>query len=113
MFPLGKTTVKCSAGDSSGNTAKASFTVTVRDTSPPTISHVPEPIATTATHASGAKVTYSQPTATDLVDEAVTVRCSPKSGATFATGTTQVTCSATDRAGNVAMASFEITVLSE
>ena len=37
-FPLGTTTVNCSATDSSGNTGTASFTVTVRDTTAPTAS---------------------------------------------------------------------------
>jgi hypothetical protein len=37
-FGLGTTTVSCSASDQSGNTATGTFTVTVRDTTPPTAS---------------------------------------------------------------------------
>lgn len=36
-FPLGLTTVQCSARDAHNNVANGSFTVTVRDTTPPTI----------------------------------------------------------------------------
>ena len=36
-FPLGTTTVQCTATDTHNNTAHGSFTVTVRDTTPPTI----------------------------------------------------------------------------
>ena len=36
-FPLGTTTVECSATDAAGNTGSASFTVTVRDTTAPVI----------------------------------------------------------------------------
>ncbi|MBZ5560498.1 MAG: Ig-like domain repeat protein [Acidobacteriia bacterium] len=39
-FPLGATTVVCSATDAGGNTASESFTVTVVDTTPPVIASV-------------------------------------------------------------------------
>jgi hypothetical protein len=45
-----------------------------------------------------------------VVDGPVAVTCSPVSGATFALGTTTVTCSALDRAGNTAKGSFAVTV---
>jgi hypothetical protein len=37
LFPLGSTTVNCSATDAFGNIATGTFTVTVRDTTPPVI----------------------------------------------------------------------------
>jgi hypothetical protein len=37
QFPLGSTTVQCTATDAHGNTAEGSFTVTVQDTTPPEI----------------------------------------------------------------------------
>jgi hypothetical protein len=40
LFAIGTTTVSCTATDSHGNTGSASFTVTVRDTTPPTINGV-------------------------------------------------------------------------
>jgi hypothetical protein len=58
---------------------------------------------------SGSVVTFS-PTATDDVDGAVAVICTPPSGTTFPLGTTTVTCTARDRAGNVATASFTVMV---
>ena len=36
-FPVGTTTVNCTATDGSGNSTSRSFTVTVRDTTPPTL----------------------------------------------------------------------------
>ncbi len=38
VFPLGVTTVTCHATDAAGNATEASFTVTVRDTTPPVVS---------------------------------------------------------------------------
>jgi len=40
VFPLGTTTVQCSASDVAGNTATGSFTVTVVDTTPPSINSI-------------------------------------------------------------------------
>src|SRR5205823_4026469 len=42
-FPLGTSTVTCTARDASGNTSTGTFTVTVVDTTPPVIT-VPAPI---------------------------------------------------------------------
>ena len=50
------------------------------------------------------------PTATDAVDPAPSVVCTPASGSTFAIGTTPVTCTATDASDNSASASFTVTV---
>jgi peptidoglycan hydrolase-like protein with peptidoglycan-binding domain len=70
------------------------------DTIPPVISGTPSNFTAEASSGSGASVSYTNPTATDNVDGAVGVSCSPASGSSFALGTTAVTCSATDRAGN-------------
>ncbi len=107
-FPEGNTTVTCSASDLHGNTSYAHFVVTVHDATPPVIG-VPSSITAEATGPTGAVVTYSA-TATDNVDGAITPTCTPASGSTFALGTTTVTCSATDAAGNEASASFTVTV---
>src|SRR5262249_28782483 len=48
--------------------------------------------------------------ATDLVDGAVAVTCSPPSGSLFGPGTTTVTVSATDAHGNQLTKSFTVTV---
>jgi hypothetical protein len=107
-FPLGTTAVNCSATDTAGNSATGSFSVTVQDTTPPTL-NLPSSITTPATGISGAVVTYST-SASDLVNGSVAVSCSPASGSTFAPGTTTVNCSATDAAGNSASGGFTVTV---
>jgi hypothetical protein len=107
-FPLGATTVGCSATDKAGNTAKGSFTVTVKDTTGPA-PELPPDMTVEATSADGAVVTY-QASATDLVDGAVPAGCAPPSGWTFPLGVTTVTCSATDKAGNTGTGSFTVTV---
>jgi hypothetical protein len=109
VFPLGVTTVTCSATDLSGNTGSDSFTITVQDTTPPSIA-AHDNVVATATSGSGAIVTYTLPTATDLVDGNVAVACLPASGAQFPLGATTVNCSATDAAGNTGTSSFTVTV---
>jgi hypothetical protein len=107
-FALGGTTVTCSATDAHGNTGAATFTVTVRDTTAPTLS-LPAAVATDATGPAGAVVVYAA-TAVDTVDGAVPVFCAPTSGATFSIGTTIVTCAATDKSGNTRSGTFPVTV---
>ncbi len=109
-FALGSTEVHCTAMDARGSTAWASFTVTVLDTTAPTLSGVPGDITVVTSSASGAVVAYTPPTATDVVDGAVSVSCSPATGSAFAIGTTTVQCSATDTQGNTASAHFDVTV---
>ena len=65
VFPLGGTTVTCSATDSAGDQVSGSFIVTVRDTTPPVLS-LPRTITAIATSAAGAIVNYNA-MATDLV----------------------------------------------
>jgi HYR domain-containing protein len=107
-FPLGTTSVTCSATDTRSNTGSASFSVTVQDTTAPSIT-VPGNITAGATGPSGAVVTFSA-SGSDLVDTSVTVSCSPPSGSVFPVGTTSVTCTATDDSGNSAQGSFSVTV---
>jgi hypothetical protein len=107
-FALGTTLVTCSKTDNAGNPASNSFDVTVQDTTAPTIT-VPADITAEATSALGAAVSFSA-TYSDIVDGSGDAICSPVSGSTFALGTTLVTCSKTDNAGNPASASFDVTV---
>jgi hypothetical protein len=109
IFPLGTTTVTCSARDAAGNTGSSTFTVVVRDTTAPTVaSHAN--LTVEATGPGGATVTYSSPTATDTVDGSVSVSCLPASGGAFPLGSTTVTCSAQDAAGNSAASTFTVLV---
>jgi hypothetical protein len=109
-FVLGSTQVTCSAQDNAGNSASTHFDVEVQDTTPPSITGTPSGVTVEATGPGGAPVTYTSPTASDLVDGAVAVSCSPASGSTFVLGSTQVTCSAQDNAGNSASTHFDVTV---
>jgi hypothetical protein len=106
-FPLGNTSVVCSAQDAHGNAAATSFVVHVVDTTPPVLT-LPAPVVV-ATSTSGANVSYSA-SATDLVDGPRPVSCTPPPGSTFATGTTTVNCSSSDSRGNTASGSFVVTV---
>jgi hypothetical protein len=109
VFPLGPTQVNCTATDAAGNTTPGSFTVTVSDVTAPVIA-VPGPIVAEATGPLGAAVSFPV-SASDNVDGTVAVSCSAASGSTFAIATTNVSCSATDAAGNAAAPkSFAVTV---
>ncbi len=107
-FPLGTTTVNCSATDAAGNTSRDSFTVTIRDTTAPALV-LPNDIARFATLNGQATVSYTV-SANDLVDGSVSVSCSPASGSAFVVGSTTVQCAATDAASNRATGSFRVTV---
>jgi len=107
-FPIATTTVQCTASDSHGNVANGSFTVTVRDTTPPALS-LPANITAEASGPSGKAVSYTA-TATDLVDGSRPVTCDHASGSTFPLGTTTVQCTATDTHNNTAHGSFTVTV---
>lgn len=106
-FPLGNTTITCSATDSGGLTGgPKSESVTVQDTTVPTLS-LPDNIPVTAT--SPTPVPYSA-SASDTVDTSVSANCLPTPGSTFGFGTTTVNCTATDDSGNSASGSFTVTV---
>ncbi|PJA24498.1 MAG: hypothetical protein COX57_08560, partial [Alphaproteobacteria bacterium CG_4_10_14_0_2_um_filter_63_37] len=106
-FPVGTTTVTWSATDAAGNTGTATQTVTVLDTTPPTVTAS----AAITIEATGPRtvVALGSATATDLVDGALT----PASDAPtdFPVGTTVVTWSATDAAGNTGTATQTVTVV--
>ncbi|MEV1067061.1 HYR domain-containing protein [Streptomyces sp. NPDC050263] len=106
-FPLGRTTVTCTATDKAGNTGRDTAVVTVVDTTAPVVG-VDDRTAE-ATGPDGAVITYPA-TATDIVDGVVPVVCKPPSGSTFPLGKTTVTCTATDRAGNTGRDTAEFTV---
>ena len=109
VFPLGTTTVNCSATDQAGNKGDNTFTITVKDTTAPTVT-VSVAKTATATSAAGAAVTYTAPTADDLVDGIIAASCDKASGSVFPLGITTVSCSATDAAGNIGSKTFTVTV---
>jgi predicted outer membrane repeat protein len=105
FFPVGTTTVTCSATIGISDT----FTITVLDTQSPSIT-VPANISVqNIPGQAGAVVTYPDPVAADNL-AGVTAACLPPSGTFFAIGSTTVTCTATDAANNVTTAQFTITV---
>ena len=116
-FPIGTTTILCTATDSAGNTATAAFTVTViavasppqsTTTSPPTL-QFPSSITVQATSSTGATASYAVK-ATDYTGLSIPVSCSLPSGSTFPIASTTVTCTATDTYGNTASGTFTVTV---
>jgi len=107
-FPLGATTVRCTARDASGNRASATFTATVVDTTSPSLT-LPADRTLQATSTKGATVVYSA-SASDSVDGPLTPTCAPASGTLFSVGSTTVTCTARDAHGNERSGSFTITV---
>jgi hypothetical protein len=86
------------------------FQVTVVDTTAPSLTGVPADIAIRTGSLTGDVVSWTAPTADDIVDAAPVTTCLPASGTTFAVGTTTVTCTAADASGNEASASFVVDV---
>lgn len=110
-FPLGATTVICTATDSSGNTATGSFVITVQDTTPPDITcpadvsvllNTPLPNSTIDAFLSGVS-------ATDLVDQDVAIVNSALPSLT-APGDFPITFTATDDYANESSCAANISV---
>ncbi|MGA8047406.1 MAG: HYR domain-containing protein [Dermatophilaceae bacterium] len=78
------------------------------DFTPPTVT-VPADISVDASGVDGAAVGFTA-SAVDDVDGPLVPICEPPAGGTFPIGTTTVTCTATDTAGNTGQGSFDITV---
>lgn len=111
-FAVGTTTVNCTATDTSARSASCSFTVRVNDTQPPTITcpaDITAVAAATCPASSSTVVSFAAPAVSDNC-QGVNVVCSPTSGASFPVGTTTVTCTATDAAGNPASCTFRVNV---
>lgn len=111
LFPLGDTVVTATGVDASGNAASCELTVRVQDTTAPAVT-CPAGPTVPATGPSGATASYPPATATDLVtaEPAILLAYSTPSGATFPLGTTVVTVTATDAAGNAGACTFPVVV---
>ena len=94
--------------DGSGATATGTITVTIEDNDLPEVKN-PGTQTREATSAAGAAVTLST-VAKDDVSPDLRVNFSPASGSTFGLGTTSVTASATDAAGNTGTTTFDVVV---
>jgi hypothetical protein len=105
---LGTTTVTCTATDDAGKQTSKTFTVTVVDTTKPTITP-PADVTTEQTSRDGTKVNLGTPTVSDLCDASPVV--ANNAPAVFPLGTTVVTWTATDAHGNQATAQQKVTVV--
>jgi len=108
-YSLGTTNVGLTVVDNNIDhaTAYCSSSVTVNDTQNPSIT-CPAPKSVSCTSAAGAMATVT-PSVFDNCP-AVTSACVPSSGSTFGFGTTPVTCTATDPAGNHSSCLTSVTV---
>jgi hypothetical protein len=107
FYPVGTTTVTCTTTVG----PICTFTITVVDTQPPSITcpaNVTAVTAITCPPSTSTVVNFAAPTASDNCPGVVTV-CNPPSGSMLPVGTTTVTCTATDVAGNTATCSFSVT----
>jgi hypothetical protein len=105
VFPMGTTTVRCTATDRAGNTAEAILRVTVVDTTPPVLTVPPDVVVT----ASGVltPVAIGMATATDIFGATVT----HDAPASFPIGVTSVTWTAVDGNGNRISAMQKVDVI--
>ena len=101
------TTFTCQATSKGGTTTKS---VTIKkDSTPPSLT-VPAASTQSASVAKGRTITFT-PSATDAIDPAPSVTCSPGSGTLFPVGVTTVSCTARDAAGNQTTKTFDVVVL--
>ncbi len=107
---MGTTTVTYTAIDDAGNTTTSDFTVTITDDEDPAIADTPANITQTADAGQcSAVINYTAPTASDNC--AVTsFSGDAASGDAFPVGTTTVTYTAVDPAGNTTTSSFTVTI---
>ena len=108
-FPMGKTMVLCAAAETQTDLVSyAIFNVTVKDTLPPEFK-VPYDILKEADDIQGTRITYNA-NASDTIDGNTIPICNPPSGSIFPLGTNYVTCTATDKSGNLAESSFSVII---
>ncbi|KPJ63591.1 hypothetical protein AMK68_03635 [candidate division KD3-62 bacterium DG_56] len=105
-FPLGSTTVTCTAIDAGGNTATCAFLVIVRDCEDPTITCPPDQTASSP-DCEPIAVDIGEATASDNCGVASLTNDAP---ALFAPGETTVTWTACDETGNCVSCTQTVTV---
>ena len=106
-FPVMTTTVTCTATDARGNASRGTFTVTVRDTTRPTVT-----FSGNATPYTVDQIVHISCLASDAVGVVSSTGCGPIDGPAYAfgLGSHTITATATDAAGNTGTASvtFEV-----
>ena len=107
--------ITATATDSGGNTSEFSNALEVEsncdgpcDTTPPTISCPGDIVVPNSSATCSAQVNYTVTANDDK--PGVSISCSHESGSTFPLGTTMVSCTATDAAGNTASCEFTVEV---
>jgi len=115
VFPVGTTPVVFTATDGNGNSSTCEFDVTVEDAEDPIIVCPGGINVNVDPTTCGAEVTYAAVTATDNCTSPITPSLDNgfASGSNFPVGTTTVTYTATDGAGNDATCSFDVTVVDD
>src|SRR5690606_28768995 len=98
--------------DGGGNVVTCSFNVTVVDNSKPVFTSCPTDITLGADGLCEAIVNWTEPVATDNCAGVSTSR-SHAPGSVFPLGTTTVTYTATDAAGNIETCSFDVKVIDD
>ncbi len=111
VFGLGATVVTATGTDGSGNSTSETFTVTVMDNVAPFVVSVPTVFSEVFdTPNCQANVSWQAPVAVDNCS-GVTYTSDYNSGDMFPVGSTTVTYTATDDAGNVATFTFDVIVV--
>ncbi|MDH3362323.1 MAG: HYR domain-containing protein [Gammaproteobacteria bacterium] len=120
-FPVGTTTVTCTASDDGPNAlgqpnvTTATFDVVVADATAPVFTIVDDPYVVAVSDPGTAVVPLAidfsgNVSASDAVDGSIAPVCIPVSGSLFDWGNTPVTCTATDAGGNSSSVTFEVLV---
>jgi gliding motility-associated-like protein len=111
FFPLGTTFLAFDITDAAGNTVQCSFNITIEDTELPVLNCPLDITVGNTLDSCGAFVNYVAPLFTDNCTSGNAVLVAgPAPGGYFEVGTTEVTYSATDGAGNSIECSFFVTV---
>ncbi len=108
-YELGTTAVTLTVTDNRGGTDFCLTAITVVDQTPPVLHCSSNIVVEVAFGVTDAVVNYPALVASDNCSGLVT-NCSPPSGTTFLLGTSNVTCTATDGAGNTTNCIFTVTV---
>ena len=98
LLPLGTNTISCTRDRLRRRSAPRARSTSRSSTRRTRSLHgMPGDVSLTTTDPSGTTLTYTPPTATDIVDDTPGVQCSPVSGSTIPVGDTTVTCTAARR----------------
>jgi len=110
VFLLGESTVEITATDDAGNLTISTFTVTVEDNTAPVVVSCPADIRVSARGNCTSLVDWTLPEFSDNCDTNLTISSTHNPRQQYPLGTTLVTYTATDDAGNAITCSFNVIV---